>query len=93
MSVTPGYISNGLGSYEYEITPMLNRDFLPQFKKITELTWSQQSIDPAVYGFQFQCGTRWNPGLSDKEIEDYENVLRVQFPLDLRAFLPGHYTF
>ncbi len=66
---------------------MLSRDFLLQLKTITELNWSRQSIDQTVYGFQFQCGTRWNPGLSDKEIEDYENVLRVQFPLDLRAFL------
>lgn len=36
---------------------------------------------------QFQRGTRWNPGLSNAEIAEYENVLGVQFPLDFRAFL------
>ena len=66
---------------------MLSRDFLLEFKKTTELNWSQQSINPAVYGFQFQRGTRWNPGLSNAEIAEYENVLGVQFPLDFRAFL------
>jgi hypothetical protein len=66
---------------------MLNRDFLLEFKKTTELNWSQQSINPAGYGFQFQRGTRWNLGLSNAEIAGYENVLGVQFPLDFRAFL------
>jgi SMI1 / KNR4 family (SUKH-1) len=66
---------------------MLNRDFLLEFKKTTELRWSQQSINPTVYGFQFQRGTRWNPGLSNAAIEEYESVLGVRFPLDLRAFL------
>jgi len=66
---------------------MLNRDFLLEFKKTTELSWSEQSINPAAYGFQFQRGTRWNPGLSNAEIEEYENVLGIRFPLDFRAFL------
>jgi SMI1 / KNR4 family (SUKH-1) len=66
---------------------MLSRDFLLEFKKATELNWSRQSINPAVYGFQFQRGTRWNPGLSTAEITEYENLLGVQFPLDFRAFL------
>jgi len=66
---------------------MLNRDFLLQFKKTTESSWSQQSINPAAYGFQFQLGTRWNPGLSTAEIEEYENAVGMHFPLDFRAFL------
>ena len=36
---------------------MLNHDFLLEFKKTTELNWSQQSLDPAGYenalGVQF----------------------------------------
>jgi hypothetical protein len=66
---------------------MLNRDFLLEFKKTTELNWSQQSINPAGYGFQFQRGTRWDPGLSNAEVAEYENVLGVRFPVDFRAFL------
>src|ERR1700751_4427528 len=66
---------------------MLNRDFLLEFKKTTELNWTQQSINPAAYGFQFQRDTRWNPGLSNTEIAEHEDVLGVQFPLDFPAFL------
>lgn len=66
---------------------MLSRDFLAEFKRATEHKWSQRSINPAVFGFQFQRGTLWNPGLSDDEITEYENVLGVRFPSDFRAFL------
>jgi cell wall assembly regulator SMI1 len=66
---------------------MLNRDFLLKFNRTTELSWSEQSINPAIYGFQFQRGTHWNPGLSNAEIAEYESVLGVQFPRDFRALL------
>jgi hypothetical protein len=66
---------------------MVSHDFLAEFKRATEEKWSQQSINPTVSGFQFQRGTRWNPGLSDDKIAEYENALEVRFPLDFRAFL------
>jgi len=66
---------------------MLNRDFLIKFKTATETRWSEKSIDPTLYGFQFQQGTRWNAGLSDEMIHDYENVLKVRFPDDFKALL------
>jgi hypothetical protein len=66
---------------------MLSADFLAEFKRTTEQKWGQQSLDPTVYGFQFQRGTRWNPGLSDREISEYEHALGMRFPHDFRAFL------
>jgi hypothetical protein len=66
---------------------MLTPGFLAEFKKLTEQRWSRQSIDPKLSGFQFQRGTRWNPGLSDPEITQYENTLGLRFPHDFRAFL------
>lgn len=66
---------------------MLGGDFLADFKRATEARWSTLSIDPGIYGFQFQPGTRWNPGLSDEVIAQYENVLRARFPHDFRTFL------
>ena len=66
---------------------MLSHAFLFEFKRATEEKWSRQVIDPAIYGFQFQRGTRWNPGLSDDNIAEYESALRVRFPVDFRAFL------
>jgi hypothetical protein len=66
---------------------MLSSDFLAEFKRASEKIWSQRSINSAVYGFQFQRGTRWNPGLSDREVMEYEDALAVRFPADFRAFL------
>jgi len=68
---------------------MINGDFLEKLKSATEASWSQTSIDPKVYGFQFQKGTRWNAGLSDELVSEYERVLRVRFPNDFKAFLHG----
>lgn len=66
---------------------MLSREFLAVFKRATEAKWSQQSMDPSVYGFQFQRGTRWNPGLADDKIAECEHDLGVRFPDDFRVFL------
>ncbi len=66
---------------------MITGDFLKKFKSTTEAKWSQISIDPTLYGFQFQRGTRWNAGLSDEMVSEYERVLGVQFPDDFKALL------
>ncbi len=66
---------------------MLSSDFLLEFKRATEDKWRERPINPHIYGFQFQPGTRWNPGLSDEKIAEYEKVLGVLFPHDFRAFL------
>ena len=66
---------------------MLSGDFLTEFKRATEAMWSETLIDPTRYGFQFQRGTRWKEGLSDEMVTEYERVLSVRFPHDLKAFL------
>ena len=66
---------------------MITADFLTDFKRSTEAKWTKKSIDPTLYGFQFQRGTRWNAGLSDEMVCEYEDVLRVRFPHDFSAFL------
>ena len=66
---------------------MISLDFLSELKRATEQKWSQESLDPTVSGFQFQRGTRWNAGLSNHEILEYENALGMQFPRDFRLFL------
>jgi hypothetical protein len=66
---------------------MLSSEFLADFKRATEARWRELSINPAVYGFQFQRGTRWNPGLSEQEVTEYEAALGARFPHDFKAFL------
>lgn len=66
---------------------MISDQFLRRFKRTTEARWGRKSINPFLYGFQFQRGTRWNAGLSNDAIAEYERVLGVQFPHDFKAFL------
>jgi hypothetical protein len=66
---------------------MLSPEFLSNFKRATEARWSAVQINPSIYGFQFQRGTRWNPGLPENEIDEYELILRLRFPRDLKDFL------
>ena len=66
---------------------MLSIEFLSEFKRETEERWREKSNDPRIFGFQFQAGTRWFPGLSDEQIVAYENEVCIHFPPDFRAFL------
>jgi hypothetical protein len=67
--------------------PIVDDKFLLEFKKETETRWQSCQINRGISGFQFQPGTRWNPGLTDQEIADYEKRLEVQFPNDFRGML------
>ena len=51
--------------------------FLLEFKSKTETRWQNCQINRGIYGFQFQRSTRWNPGLTDRKIADYEKGLGV----------------
>lgn len=66
---------------------MLSSEFLAELRRRTEAKWHDLALDPRAYGYQFQIGTRWNPGLSEEQIAAYEAVLNVQFPRDFREFL------
>lgn len=66
---------------------MLTREFLVSFKNRTEEFWREIVIDPAGYGYQFRPGTRWNQGLTDAGISEYESCLGLRFPDDLNSFL------
>lgn len=64
----------------------LTADFL-LFKEQTEALWANAELDPRVYGYQIQRGTRWNPGLRTEEIDAYERALGVGFPASFRRML------
>lgn len=67
--------------------PTLSAAFLAGFKQATEAKWAEQPVNSALYGFQFQPGTRWNHGLTDAAIAKYEQALAASFPHDFKAFL------
>ena len=68
--------------------PAVDANFITELKTTTEAKWAADNfINPAVYGFQFQQGTKWNPGLTVAEIDEYENVVSAKFPTDYRIML------
>jgi SMI1/KNR4 family protein SUKH-1 len=73
--------------YSFRQKPLLDSDFLREFRQNTEVKWRLKPVNPSIYGFQFQPGTRWNPGLPEERIADYEADLGVRFPRDFRTFL------
>ena len=66
---------------------MIDKSFILKFKEATEDKWRKQGINPGLYGFQFQKGTRWDAGLADHQINQYENELGFSFPPNVRLFL------
>ncbi len=66
---------------------LINDEFLTEFKRQTEARWQHADINPTIYGFQFQRGTRWNRGLSTAKIKAYEAALDVRFPNDFEHML------
>lgn len=66
---------------------IITKDFVQKFKNATETYWNTARIDYRIYGFQFQPTTKWNDGLSDQSIHDYETDLNVQFPEELKILL------
>lgn len=66
---------------------MMDKQFLANFKRATEAKWATQSMNPSIFGFQFQPGARWLPGLSNEQIASYERDVGIHFPHDFRAFL------
>ena len=61
-----------------------------ELKRCTEKSWEHAEIDPDCWGYQIVAGTRWNPGLSEHEINQLQHRLGFAFPSDyiemLRTF-------
>ncbi len=62
-------------------------EFLHTLRSRTEAYWGRYQPDPAVYGFQFQLGTKWRPGLLQAQIGEYEARIRAKFPIDFKVML------
>ncbi len=54
--------------------------FFLWLKETSERAWQTVPLDEKIYGFQIQAGTKWNPGLSDDQITQYEADIGFAFP-------------
>src|SRR5690606_2458310 len=61
-------------------------DFFETVKRLSEKYWSTTDINKELYGFQIPKNTKWKPGLTDNQIADFEENLKIEFPKGLRNF-------
>ncbi len=66
---------------------MLDIDSVLAFKAASETKWRNTSVKGSTWGFQIQAGTRWNPGLTDQVIAQYEVAVGASFHPDFKIFL------
>lgn len=66
---------------------LLTDAFIDEFRIKTEERWKIAMVNPRLYGFQFQQGTRWIPGLSEAGINEFETKLSGQISDELRTVL------
>jgi hypothetical protein len=67
--------------------PSITPDFIAKFRQDKEAHWSNCRINRGLYGFQFQAGTKWLPGLSGPQVDEYQERVGFRFPDDLRLLL------
>lgn len=61
--------------------------FFSWLKRASEAHWETIQPDPVIYGFQVQPGTKWNPGLDDRTIQQYERDMGFAFPPVFKDYL------
>jgi hypothetical protein len=49
--------------------------------------WETAHVDKGSHGFQIQPGTRWEPGLTDAEIDGFEREMSFSFAPIYRLYL------
>jgi hypothetical protein len=61
------------------------KDFI-KIKELTENYWDNIELNKKIYGFQIQKGTKWKKGLSENQINEFENTMGFKFPEILRDY-------
>ena len=61
------------------------KDFI-RIKKISEKYWKNITLNNNTYGFQIQRGTKWNDGLSENQLIEFQNNMGFEFPEMLKDY-------
>jgi len=80
------YKHNKLNDYIKLPEPDDSIFFFETIKRLSEEYWSTIDINKGVYGFQIQRDTKWNNGLTDNQINDFEANLKIKFSRGLKNF-------
>ena len=66
---------------------LVDKKYFETFKRKTVEKWAGLKLNHSIYGFQIQQGTRWNPGLTNTQIIEYEKKMCIAFPDDYKCML------
>ena len=55
----------------------MTTEWLIKFISNTNLKWQTKVLDPCIYGFQIQPGTRWLDGMKNVEISEMETLKKL----------------
>jgi hypothetical protein len=57
--------------------------FFEAIKSESEKFWADTLPSKGIYGFQIQQDSKWRPGLSDTELQEFEKAVGFSFPTSL----------
>ena len=77
---------NSLRSFCELPKPDNSIDFFKKLKIESEKFWEVTDINRKIFGFQIQNGTKWNKGLSENELIEFQKDLKLEFPEELKNF-------
>ena len=60
--------------------------FFETIKRESEKFWANTLPSKGIYGFQIQQDSKWRPGLSDTELQDFQKAVGFSFPTPLQNF-------
>ncbi len=77
---------NSIGSFCELPKPDSSIDFFEKLKSESEKFWEVTDINRKIFGFQIQNGTKWNKGLSENELMEFQKDVKLEFPEELKNF-------
>lgn len=60
--------------------------YFQAIKDLSESYWTNKELRKDIYGFQIQKNSKWNKCLSENQILEFENEVRMTFPSSLKNF-------
>jgi hypothetical protein len=73
-------------NYYHLPIPNNSIEFFKRIKSLSEEYWNNSDINPNIFGFQIQKGTKWKNGLSENELSDFQTQIKIEFPEELKNF-------
>lgn len=75
--------NNSFSNYVQLPEPDGSIEYFKAIKHLSESYFEENDINPKIYGFQIQQGSKWRPGLTNDQIERFEIDIGIKFSDEL----------